>query len=138
MGSAACSYALDRAVAKRFQGLGGVTTYCGDILLYSTTFEKHVKTLGDVLDRIIDNGFLLNPTKTRFATPELDFLGFTISAGEVSPDMKRTKELEDLPPPASVPDVRRCLGIFGYFRDLILSYSRMSNKLSRLLRKNSQ
>ena len=115
MGGASSSYALDRAVAKCFEGLPNITTYADDIALHNQTFDDHMKTLEEVLDRIIENGFLLNPTKSKFVTEELNFLGFTISPRGVSPDMSRAKELEDLPPPSSIPDVRRFIGILGYF-----------------------
>ena len=137
MGSAASSHALDRAVRKTFEGLGNVSTFADDIAVFSNSMNSHLKHLEEVLDRIIKYGWLLNPGKSSFATNEIDFLGFTISQKEVKPDIVKTKVLEDMEAPRTVPDIR-CFGIFGYFRDCIPAFSRLSNQLSKLLRKDTK
>ena len=138
MGSAASSHALDRAVRKTFEGVGNVSTFADDIAVFSQSMITHLKHLEEVLDRIIKYGWLLNPGKSTFATNEINFLGFTISQQEVKPDIIKTKVLEDMEAPRTVPDIRRCLGIFGYFRDCIPAFLRLSNQLSKLLRKDTK
>ena len=53
--------------------------YIDDILIFSKTFEQHLKDVDDVLSRIIDAGLKLKPSKCTFADDEVDYLGFKIS-----------------------------------------------------------
>jgi Reverse transcriptase (RNA-dependent DNA polymerase)/RNase H-like domain found in reverse transcriptase len=57
-----------------------------DILVFSSTFEDHVKRLEMVLKRLRSLGLKLNPKKCHFLREEVRYIGHTISAKGVSTD----------------------------------------------------
>ncbi|GBG65607.1 hypothetical protein CBR_g51490 [Chara braunii] len=56
-----------------------VLVYLDDILLYSLTFEDHIRHLRDVLQRLRKHGFYAKLSKCRFAQRKVDFLGHHVS-----------------------------------------------------------
>ena len=59
------------------QGLEFVRTYIDDVLcITASTFEDHLAKLDTVLERIQTAGLKINPRKSFFAQPELEYLGY--------------------------------------------------------------
>jgi hypothetical protein len=61
-----------------------VLAYVDDVLVYSKTFEKHLKHLDIVIGKLTRAGFTLNVTKCKFCIKEMKFLGHVISQAGVS------------------------------------------------------
>jgi hypothetical protein len=73
--------------------------YIDDILIYSATNEQHLADLEAVLDRIIDANLLIKPSKCKFASDSVDFLGHTITKDGVKISPKKVDALLRIPPP---------------------------------------
>jgi hypothetical protein len=70
-----------------------------------------------------------------FGSPELDYLGFRISRGIIQPG-KKVKSIAAIPRPVNEHEVRRFLGLTGYFRWFIVDYAKLSNPLTCLMKKD--
>ena len=54
-----------------------VDFYMDDIAILRETWDKHIDLLQQVLQRLQDAGFTINPMKCKWAIEETDFLGHT-------------------------------------------------------------
>ena len=106
--------------------------YIDDVLVYSSTFEEHVRHVRAVLQVIRKAGFLLKAKKLQVGFTEIDFLGYRISAKGLFPQPKKIAALRDYPVPTSVKAVRAFLGSTGYYRRFIDKYAEMAAPLYEL------
>ena len=53
--------------------------YVDDVLIYSNTFEEHVRDVDEVLFRFRFAGLKLKPRKCVFADHEVEYLGFKVT-----------------------------------------------------------
>ena len=67
-------------MANILRGLNwkSVLVYVDDFSFFSSSFETHLKHLGQVFDRLREANLKLQPTKCHFAVKELKFLGHHI------------------------------------------------------------
>lgn len=64
---------------------------------------------------------------------EVQFLGYTLKGGNISPDGEKVAAIERLLPPQTRTEVRAFLGLTGYYREFVHRYSHIARPLSRLL-----
>jgi len=90
--------------------------YIDDILVFSHSPQEHDQHLRTLLPqlRIID--ILLNPSKYVFRVPEISFLGYKISSLGSQPLPERVTNLQACPPPKTVCQLRRFLGMLNFYR----------------------
>ena len=62
-----------------------IATYLDDVLILSPSFEEHLIHLQRVLDRLIEIGLKLKPTKFRFICQNVEYLGHVITPEGISP-----------------------------------------------------
>ncbi|XP_028547476.1 uncharacterized protein LOC110104104 [Dendrobium catenatum] len=75
--------------------------YFDDILVFSLTLEDHLKHLTSIFEALRHNKLYLNTVKCEFATPQVAFLGFLISAAGVEVDPRKISAIRDWPEPRS-------------------------------------
>lgn len=73
--------------------------YLDDIIIYSKTFEDHLRDLGEVFSRVRAAGMKLKPAKCQFLKPEVKYLGHIVSVEGVRPDPVKVQCVRDSPPP---------------------------------------
>ena len=67
-----------------------VLTYMDDIVIFSTTFEEHMKDLKAVFDCLRAAKVTLKASKCVFANDKVDFLGFELSIDGIKPQHRLT------------------------------------------------
>jgi hypothetical protein len=67
---------------------GYVLNYVDDIIVYSKTYEEHIKHLDAVLGKLTTAGFTINIDKCDFCKQEIKFLGHVISHRQVKVDVE--------------------------------------------------
>lgn len=97
---------------------GIVQWYMDDIIFPASYWTDMCSRLQQVLMKTCAANLTLNPNKCVFGADELDYLGFTISAGQIRPGRK-VLAIKNYSTPCSVHEVRRFLGLAGYFRRFI-------------------
>ena len=113
----------------------GCLVYMDDDLIHSESFGDHLDRLDRVLTAIGVAGMKVNPSKCVFGADSTAYLGFHVSKEGVSADPEKVKAIVDLVPPTSVKEVRRFLGMVGFYRPCIEDFAQLSVPLTRLLRK---
>ena len=89
--------------------------YLDDVIVYSKTEEEHLVCLRAVLERFMEHGLKLKPSKCNFFHTEISYLGHKVSAAGMEPGTDSLKGITEIAPPATYTQVQKFLGATGYF-----------------------
>ena len=67
-----------------------------------------------------------------FAAQKVEFLGFELSVDGIKPQKRLTNAVNQLPHPESKKELRRFLGMAGFYRTFIKDFATISQPLNRL------
>lgn len=108
-----------------------------DILIFTKgTLQQHDKDVQEVFKRLATTSLKTAPEKCHFHKKEVKFLGHIISTDGVRIDTDKIKAIMEWPAPNNVKDIQSFLGLANYNRDSIEGYSKHSEPLTRLTRKD--
>ena len=93
--------------------------YLDDVIVYSKTEKEHLTHLRTVLERFMESGLKLKPSKCNFFQMEISYLGHKVSAADMEPGTNSLKGIAKITPPAMYTQVNKFLGATGYFRSFI-------------------
>jgi hypothetical protein len=113
-----------------------VVVFIDDILIFSKMEEEHEKHLRMVLEKLRPNQLYAKFSKCEFWLIEVTFLGHVISAGGVSVDPSKVKDVLNWMPPMNVSEIQSFLGLSGYYRQFIQDFSKIAKPMTKLLKKN--
>ena len=89
--------------------------YLDNVIVYSKTEEEHLVRLRAVLERFMEHGLKLKPSKCNFFRTEISYLGHKVFAAGMEPGTDGLKGITEIAPPATYTQVRKFLGTTGYF-----------------------
>lgn len=115
-----------------------VLRYIDDIIICTSTLDKHFEVLGKVLARLLEVGLSLNREKCHFCFPELKFLGHVVGRSGIAVDPAKVEAIVNLSRPQTVREVRRVIGMISWYRRFVDGFSEMTGPLSALLRKGKK
>ena len=101
--------------------------------MYSNTEEDHLRRLQAMFECFHEHGLKLKPSKCSFLCRQITFLGHEISADGMKPGTLNLKGIAEMAPPANYTEVRRLLGMTGFFRRFIKNYARIAKPLNDIL-----
>jgi hypothetical protein len=113
-----------------------VVVFIDDILTFSKTEEEHEKHLRLVLEKLRSNKLYAKFSKCEFWLTEVPFLGHVISAGRVSVDLGKVKDVLNWMPPTIASEIHSFLGLVGYYCQFIKDFSKIVKLMMKLLEKN--
>ena len=79
--------------------------YLDDVIVYSKTEEEHLVCLCAVLERFMEHGLKLKPSKCNFFRTEISYLGHKVSAAGMEPGTDGLKGIMEIAPPATYTQV---------------------------------
>ena len=109
-----------------------VIVYLDDILIFSRTWEEHVKHVKHVLDILVREKLYLKMLKCEFGKTSLVYLGYIVGGGELKIDPSKVEVIVNWPKPNNVTDVRSFLGAAQYWRKFIANFSFIASPLHAL------
>ncbi|WVZ80628.1 hypothetical protein U9M48_028087 [Paspalum notatum var. saurae] len=112
-----------------------VVVFIDDILIYSKTEEEHEEHLRLVLQKLRDHKLYAKLSKCEFWLDQVPFLGHIVSKGGIMVDPSKISSVMDWKVPEVVKEVRGFLGLAGYYRRFIESFSRIAKPMTSLLEK---
>jgi len=70
-----------------------------DIIIANNSWNSHLQQLELTLQTLQDANIACNPRKTEIAYPEIDYLGYKISANSLRVNDKRIEVIRKITPP---------------------------------------
>ena len=117
-------------------GIDHVQAFLDDVVIYSETWDDHLRKLADVLKRLQNAGLKANPKKCSFCMTQTEYLGKMVGDGEVSPLTEKVEAINRFPRPQTKTQIRRFLGMVNYYKDHIENLSKKASPLTDLLKKS--
>lgn len=114
----------------------GVINYLDDFIIYSDSFESHMALLDQVLAKLKSHHIKLKLSKCKFAKTEVEYLGHIIKHNRVEPSPSKIAAIKSFPIPSNLREVRRFIGLAGYYRRFIQNFSRIAQPLTDLTKKD--
>lgn len=105
--------------------------YLDDLIIYSRTFSYHdiMQNVREVLSRLEKANLKLKPTKCSFGAKEVTFLRNILSSEGLKPAQDKVSAIQTFPVPHNVKQVRRVLGMLGYYRKFISKFGQIAKPL---------
>jgi hypothetical protein len=113
-------------------------TYIDDICLFDNDWESHLKNVTEFLNRLKQAGLTANLAKCQFGKTQITYLGHTVGQGEVKPKQANIKAILEFPPPTSKREIKRFLGMIGFYRKFVNNFATIAEPLTRLLKKTQK
>lgn len=103
-------------------------TYLDDMAIFSENWEDHMwqdRVLEIVLKRVNEAKLKIKLAKCKFAQKTVKYLGHVVGEGRRSPAEAKIQPIKELTIPKNKTEIRRCLGMAGYYsRYIRLCYHR--------------
>ena len=109
-----------------------ILAYMDDIVIFSRTFEEHLKELETVFEKLSEANITLKSSKCVIASREVDFLGYRLSAEGIKPQERLVSAITEFKRPEKRKEVKSFLGLAGFYRNFIPKFSDIARPLNDL------
>ena len=110
--------------------------YFDNILIATKDWESHMSAVKEVFTKLRDFGLTARPSKVEAGFTELEFLGHTISEGEMKPTNEKVTKIIQLEIPRTKKQVRSIIGLISFYRRYIPHLSGIISPLVEMTKKN--
>lgn len=115
-------------------GLEGVAVYLDDVVVFSDTWDDHIKRIGALFCRLAEAHLTVNLAKCEFARATVTYLGRVVGQGQVRPVDAKVRAVLQFPVPTTKKELMRFLGLVGYYRAFCKNFSTVVARLTDLLK----
>ncbi len=98
---------FQRLMNRVLAGIPNCDAYLDDIVVYSSDWNEHLKTLRMVFDRLQAFSLTLNLAKCEFGRATVTYLGKQVGQGEVRPIAAKVQAIVQFPVPTTKRQLRR-------------------------------
>ena len=123
---------FQRLMSTVLRGGSNCEVYLDDIVAYSSHWTEHVKTLSEIFERLCKASLTLNLVKCEFGKAVVTYLGKIVGQGRVCPVTAKVQAIVDFPAPQTRRELRRFLGMAGYYRGFCKNFSDVVASLTSL------
>ena len=115
-----------------------VIIYLDDIMIYSKTFNDHLKHLEIVFQKLRDMKLYAKLQKCEFAKEEVEYLGHIVGNKSIKPDPKKTQAIMEWPAPQNSKDVMAFVGLANFYRKFVNNFSKIVAPLTNIMSKKAE
>jgi hypothetical protein len=115
-----------------FLGLEFVKCYIDDIIVFSTSVQKHRTHLTEVFARLRLHSLKLHPGKYKFYCDCVEYLGHMIYQGGLGVVASKVEVVMSIPRPRDVSKLRAFLGLCNYYRKFVKTFRAIAKPLTIL------
>ena len=123
---------FQRLANKVIENLDNCAVYIDDIIVYSNDWPDHLEQIRKLFQRIGEADLTINLSKSEIGKQSLNYLGFEIGHGKIKPIMAKVQAVVNFPVPNSRKELRRFLGMAGYYRKFCKNYADVVHPLTSL------
>ncbi|GFY11962.1 retrovirus-related Pol polyprotein from transposon 297 [Trichonephila clavipes] len=128
-------YFFSKLMAELLNGLEDfVVPYLDDIVIFSDTWESHLKHVETVLQRIKRAKLTVKPSKCKFVQQNVKFLVHIVGQSFRTPSEIKVQAVLEFPTPRTKTQIRAFLGIAGYYQKYINLFSVIAAPLTDALK----
>ena len=125
---------FQRLMSQVLGNVDNCEVYLDDVVVFSDTWSSHVGTLSKVLANFQAASLTLNLAKCEFGQATVTYLGKQVGQGVVRPVEAKVESVASFPAPKTKRELRRFLGMAGYYRSFCKNFSDVVLPLTNLLR----
>ncbi|KAL0149627.1 hypothetical protein M9458_055154 [Cirrhinus mrigala] len=114
-----------------------VIVYIDDILIYSSSYSKHIQHVRAVLQRLIQHQLYAKEEKCEFHQEKIAFLGYIISPEGIPMDDNKVNAVRNWPRPSTLKELQRFLGFANFYRRFIRGFSSVAAPLTAMVKKGN-
>ena len=126
---------FQRLINKVIADLEGCEAYIDDVIIYSDTWEEHLRIIREFFKRLSRAMLTINLSKSEFGQAQVTYLGHVVGQGEVKPVSAKVEAIAKFPQPVSKKQLMRFLGMAGYYRRFCPNFAAVAEPLTQLLSK---
>jgi hypothetical protein len=108
-----------------------VFVYLDDLIIIASSFEKHVQTLREVIERLGDAGLTVNAKKCQLFRSNLKYLGFIVDENGPGTDPDTVAAMVSYPVPKTSAEIKRFVGMCSWYRRSYLIFRPACRRLMR-------
>lgn len=112
--------------------------YVDDFVLLSSSFEEHMDLLREVAKRLRNANLTVSKEKSSFCFTRVTFLGYVLSRKGLEANTERVKPILDYPRPKTIKELRRWIGLVGWYRRFLSHAAEMLAPLTDLTKGDSR
>ena len=124
-----------RMVRKLLCDVNYVDAYVDDIVPHTATWDDHMHTLREVLQKLRQHGLTAKPSKCEIGHAKLDLLGHVVGGGSIQPQDRKIEKILQMRKPETKKELRSFLGTVGFHQKYIDKYAEKGKALTDLLKK---
>jgi hypothetical protein len=120
-------------------GLQGLKSLCylDDLLIFGETLKLYNDRLRDVFARLRMHNLKLQPDKCEFLSKKVTYLGHKLTIQGSLTDPDKVRVVRQFSIPSNTRQLKRFLGLAGYYSRFFPNFSKISKPLTQLLRRNT-
>lgn len=112
--------------------------YLDDIIVFSTSLQEHIDNLEKVFIKLRESNFKIQLDKSEFLKLETAYLGHIISKDGIKPNPDKILAIQKYPLPKTPTEIKRFLGLLGYYRKFIPEFAKIIKPMTQCLKKGSK
>jgi hypothetical protein len=105
--------------------------YIDDLIIYADTFEEYLDDIRKVLERFKAHNITVSPKKCQFLMQEIQYVGYTIIAKEISFSREKKQEILDFPVPRTAGQLKQFMGLAEQFHPHVRGFADLARLLHR-------
>ncbi len=106
--------------------------YIDDLLVKGTTFDDHVKTMKEILQRLSDAGMMISLSKCHFLQEQVSYLGYEVSAKGLLPGEWKVQALKHFLVPKNIKQLQGFHRLASDFRRFVRNFAGTAHPLMKL------
>ncbi|KAL7867986.1 hypothetical protein SRHO_G00093700 [Serrasalmus rhombeus] len=111
----------------------GCDAYLDDLVIYSATWRDHINQIKELFARLSAANLTINLAKCEFGKARVTYLGKVVGGGQVRPVEAKVEAVCNFPVPGTRRELRRFLGMAGYYRAFCKNFASVTAPLTNLL-----